>query len=149
MSSGVAQRAPVSASSLDLLINAYYEYLLGAGCASGASAGLAAREDVFERVESVGYRIGRRYAERLARDRERLSDALDVMKFICREFWTDVFRKVRSGGTRTCINLPQLGAASHLSARPHAAALLPVPRSLRSPWTSCRRTTRAPSFCRT
>lgn len=89
-----SSRPPVSSSSLDLLINAYYEYLLGAGCAAVATAGLAAREDIFERVESVGYRIGRRYAERLARDRERLADALDVMKFICREFWTDVFRKV-------------------------------------------------------
>lgn len=30
---------------------------------------------------------------RLARDRPRFNDTLDVIKFICKEFWTAVFRK--------------------------------------------------------
>jgi hypothetical protein len=29
----------------------------------------------------------------MTRDRERLIDVLDVMKFICREFWLEMFRK--------------------------------------------------------
>ena len=151
-SSAATERQPVNSASLDLLVNAYYEYLLGAGAGASAPLPLAAREDIFERVESVGYRIGRqslrvragrrtfrcrsvprrrrrrcdalrrprrfararapagRYAERLARDRERLSDALDVMKFICREFWTDVFRKV--GGAACARARAALGASA-------------------------------------
>jgi len=67
-SSAGAERQPVNSASLDLLVNAYYEYLLGAGAGAGAPLPLAAREDIFERVESVGYRIGR---ESLACSRSR------------------------------------------------------------------------------
>ena len=58
-SSAATERQPVNSASLDLLVNAYYEYLLGAGAGASAPLPLAAREDIFERVESVGYRIGR------------------------------------------------------------------------------------------
>ena len=30
---------------------------------------------------------------RMTRDRERLLETLDVMKWLCREFWPEVFRK--------------------------------------------------------
>lgn len=30
---------------------------------------------------------------RITRDRERLLETLDVMKWLCREFWPEVFRK--------------------------------------------------------
>lgn len=177
-SAATSERQPVNSASLDLLVNAYYEYLLGAGAGASAPLPLAAREDIFERVESVGYRIGResscvragalqpqcdvtagsaaaaatpsspplaappagRYAERLARDRERLSDALDVMKFICREFWTDVFRKVGRAGA---------GVDARKRARAARPAPMCAPLLARSPWTSCRRTTRARFCCKT
>ena len=58
-SAATSERQPVNSASLDLLVNAYYEYLLGAGAGASAPLPLAAREDIFERVESVGYRIGR------------------------------------------------------------------------------------------
>ena len=47
-----------------------------------------------ERVEHVGYITGYRYVERLTADMSRFQDEeLDVMKFICREFWSSIFHK--------------------------------------------------------
>ena len=51
------------------------------------------REQAYYKLENMGYRVGMAYAERLTRDRPRFVDALDVVKFVCKEFWTAVFRK--------------------------------------------------------
>ena len=48
-------------------------------------------------VEAVGFRVGRQLAERYTRDRQRLAEQLELMKFICRDFWTEVFRKQVDG----------------------------------------------------
>jgi hypothetical protein len=48
---------------------------------------------MYANIELTGYDIGRRFTERMTRDRERLVDILDVIKFLCREFWSEVFRK--------------------------------------------------------
>jgi len=90
MSSGPQPReAKISAAGLDLLQLEFLGYLL-----RGHDDGRVAREALFGKLEGVGYAVGRRFAERLARDRaERLGDVLDVVKFVCREFWSEVFRK--------------------------------------------------------
>ena len=41
----------------------------------------------------AGFRIGRQLVERYTQHRPRLGEHLDVIKFICKEFWLDVFRK--------------------------------------------------------
>lgn len=47
-----------------------------------------------EKLEQVGYMTGYRYTERLTADMLRFNDEeLDVMKFICREFWSSIFQK--------------------------------------------------------
>jgi trafficking protein particle complex subunit 6 len=51
------------------------------------------REAVFYRLETLGYRVGQGLVERFAKDRPRFSDALDVIKFVCKDLWTLVFRK--------------------------------------------------------
>ncbi|KAI9891324.1 MAG: Trafficking protein particle complex subunit 33 [Vezdaea aestivalis] len=51
------------------------------------------REAVFYRLEMLGYRVGQGLAERFSRDRPRLVDTLDVIKFLCKDLWTLVFRK--------------------------------------------------------
>lgn len=40
-----------------------------------------------------GYRVGRQLVERYTADRARLGETLDVIKFICKEFWYEVFHK--------------------------------------------------------
>ena len=41
----------------------------------------------------AGFRVGRQLAERYTANRARLGEPLEVIKFICKEFWADVFRK--------------------------------------------------------
>jgi hypothetical protein len=45
------------------------------------------------KVESVGYNTGFKYVEKMTKDWTRFKDELDIMKFICKEFWTSIFRK--------------------------------------------------------
>ncbi|PYI23308.1 BET3 family protein [Aspergillus violaceofuscus CBS 115571] len=52
------------------------------------------RETTFFRLESLGYRVGQGLAERrFARDRPRFVDNLDVIKFLCKDIWTILFKK--------------------------------------------------------
>ncbi|XP_076591793.1 trafficking protein particle complex subunit 6B, like [Chaetodon auriga] len=44
-------------------------------------------------LESMGFRVGQGLIERLTRDTPSFKDELDVMKFICKDFWTKVFRR--------------------------------------------------------
>lgn len=45
------------------------------------------------KLENVGFRVGQGLIERLTKDTARFKDELDVMKFICKDFWTCVFKK--------------------------------------------------------
>ncbi|KAK5654150.1 hypothetical protein OQA88_7581 [Cercophora sp. LCS_1] len=65
-----------------------------------AGAGTATRLDedeerdaVFYRLESLGYRVGQGLVERFSQNRPRFNDTLDVIKFLCKDLWTLVFRK--------------------------------------------------------
>ncbi|BDA43192.1 Trafficking protein particle complex subunit 6B [Coccomyxa sp. Obi] len=44
-------------------------------------------------IEAIGFRVGRQLAERYTANRARLGEPLEVIKFICKEFWAAVFRK--------------------------------------------------------
>ncbi|KAI3357330.1 hypothetical protein L3Q82_015479, partial [Scortum barcoo] len=45
------------------------------------------------RLENLGFRVGQGLIERLTKETARFKDELDVMKFICKDFWTSVFKK--------------------------------------------------------
>ena len=45
------------------------------------------------RLECMGHRIGHSLAIRLSRDHARFLDTLDVIKFVCKDLWSTVFRK--------------------------------------------------------
>lgn len=51
------------------------------------------REAVFYRLDALGHKVGQGLVERFSRDRVRMADTLDVIKFICKDLWTIVFRK--------------------------------------------------------
>ena len=61
--------------------------------ACSASLPNEAMEDVFSKLEYMGYQSGLRIVERLARDRPRMREELDVMRFLCREGWELFFNK--------------------------------------------------------
>lgn len=46
------------------------------------------------KLEQVGYTTGYRYVEKLTKDMPRFrNEELDIMKFICKEFWSSIFKK--------------------------------------------------------
>ena len=52
------------------------------------------RSVIYPRLEGMGFGIGHRFVERHTRSRTpRLSDPLDIVKFLCKDLWTELFRK--------------------------------------------------------
>lgn len=45
------------------------------------------------RIEAIGYQVGHQLSERYTMDRPRFSDHLEAIKFICKDFWTEIFKK--------------------------------------------------------
>ncbi|XP_054713226.1 trafficking protein particle complex subunit 6B-like [Uloborus diversus] len=45
------------------------------------------------KLETVGFCTGYRLVERLTKESSRFKDELDIMKFICKDFWSSVFKK--------------------------------------------------------
>ncbi|KAI9741884.1 MAG: Trafficking protein particle complex subunit 33 [Cirrosporium novae-zelandiae] len=75
---------------------------VGGGAGSTATSGVSGaggldeedeREQVFLKLEGLGYRVGLGLVERFSRDRPRFTEQLDVIKFLCKDLWTLVFRK--------------------------------------------------------
>ena len=50
-------------------------------------------DSVYVRLERLGFRVGEGLSERFSRDRPRFTDQLDVIKFLCKDLWTVVFKK--------------------------------------------------------
>ncbi|XP_064157959.1 trafficking protein particle complex subunit 6B, like [Anguilla rostrata] len=44
-------------------------------------------------LEGMGFRVGQGLIERITKDTPGFKDDLDVMKFICKDFWISMFRK--------------------------------------------------------
>ncbi|KAJ1991811.1 hypothetical protein GGI25_003172 [Coemansia spiralis] len=50
-------------------------------------------EQVYVKLEMVGFRVGRRLAERFSPLSRRLTDTLDVVKFVCKDVWMMLFNR--------------------------------------------------------
>jgi len=48
---------------------------------------------IYAKLERMGFRVGQRLAERYTKDKQRFQDTLEIIKFICKEFWTEIFKK--------------------------------------------------------
>ncbi|RHY73295.1 hypothetical protein DYB30_011351 [Aphanomyces astaci] len=53
----------------------------------------APSDDLTTKLEAFGYDVGYRFVERFSRDRPRLLEPLDVIKFLCKDFWIHIFKK--------------------------------------------------------
>lgn len=51
------------------------------------------KEIAQSRLEGLGWRVGVGVVERFSRDRARFTDTLDMIKFLCKDLWTLLFRK--------------------------------------------------------
>ncbi|XP_074292747.1 uncharacterized protein LOC141619626 [Silene latifolia] len=45
------------------------------------------------RIEAIGYQVGHQLSERYTMERPRFTDHLDAIKFLCKDFWSEVFKK--------------------------------------------------------
>ncbi|GJV78771.1 trafficking protein particle complex subunit 6B-like protein [Tanacetum coccineum] len=45
------------------------------------------------RIEAIGYHVGHQLSERYTMERPRFSDHLEAIKFICKDFWSELFKK--------------------------------------------------------
>ncbi|XP_010276960.1 PREDICTED: trafficking protein particle complex subunit 6B-like isoform X2 [Nelumbo nucifera] len=45
------------------------------------------------RIEAIGYQVGHQLSERYTMERPRFSDHLEAIKFICKDFWAELFKK--------------------------------------------------------
>ncbi|CAM8911628.1 unnamed protein product [Rhodiola kirilowii] len=45
------------------------------------------------RIEAIGYQVGHQLSERYTMDRPRFADHLEAIKFICKDFWSELFKK--------------------------------------------------------
>ncbi|XP_060243526.1 trafficking protein particle complex subunit 6B isoform X1 [Meriones unguiculatus] len=57
------------------------------------SSGLVENGRCITKLENMGFRVGQGLIERFTKDTARFKDELDIMKFICKDFWTTVFKK--------------------------------------------------------
>lgn len=74
----------VAEASLDFLAMEMVEHMLQSQ---------TPHEPAGVKLEATGYAVGQRLAERTTASRPPLADTLDVVKFVCKEFWYEVFRK--------------------------------------------------------
>ncbi|KNC87170.1 hypothetical protein SARC_00698 [Sphaeroforma arctica JP610] len=51
------------------------------------------RDFVHVKLEKIGFSCGQSLAERLTQDTPRMTDQLEVIKFICKDFWMNLFQK--------------------------------------------------------
>ncbi|KAL0415554.1 UNVERIFIED_CONTAM: Trafficking protein particle complex subunitb [Sesamum latifolium] len=45
------------------------------------------------RIEAIGFQVGHQLSERYTMDRPRFTDHLEAIKFICKDFWSELFKK--------------------------------------------------------
>ncbi|CAN1838142.1 Trafficking protein particle complex subunit 6B, partial [Linum perenne] len=45
------------------------------------------------RIEAIGYQVGHQLSERYTMERPRFNDHLEAIKFICKDFWSELFKK--------------------------------------------------------
>ncbi|ETW07236.1 hypothetical protein H310_01802 [Aphanomyces invadans] len=50
-------------------------------------------DELTAKLEAFGYDVGYRFVERFSRDRPRMLEPLDVIKFLCKDFWIHIFKK--------------------------------------------------------
>ncbi|KAA0707249.1 Trafficking protein particle complex subunit 6B [Triplophysa tibetana] len=60
---------------------------------NGVECGESENGRCVSKLENMGFRVGQGLIERFTKDTPRFKDELDVMKFICKDFWTSVFKK--------------------------------------------------------
>ena len=46
-----------------------------------------------QKLEHLGFNVGLRLAERYTKEKGRFYEPLEMIKFICKEFWLEIYKK--------------------------------------------------------
>ena len=81
----------------DSLINEIVDYFLSRSVSPTVSSPTRdadeALDAAYTSIEAMGFRIGVRLAELHSIDKKRVVEPLDCVKFICKDFWSLLFKK--------------------------------------------------------
>ncbi|XP_065322653.1 trafficking protein particle complex subunit 6b-like isoform X1 [Gordionus sp. m RMFG-2023] len=50
-------------------------------------------KDYLDKLEFIGFKTGQSIVERITKDTPKFKNELDIIKFICKEFWTQIYHK--------------------------------------------------------
>lgn len=82
--------AQVAEAGLTLLVQEMVAQFVPNDAGEGEAA---SAEPDYSKLERIGFQVGVRIVERLTLEKPRFSDDLEAVKFICKDFWTAVFKK--------------------------------------------------------
>ena len=88
-----ARPAQVAESSFSFLHMELVQMALGPPSASGQQPTTAQLQHASRKIEAIGFQVGVRLIERYTKDRPRFTDTLEIIKFICKDFWMEVYKK--------------------------------------------------------
>ena len=80
-------RTQVAESVFDYLLIEVFDAMLARG-KDGEN-----EEALLYEIEQVGFRVGQKLTEKVTMDRTRFSKKIDVIKWICKDYWTLLFLK--------------------------------------------------------
>ena len=86
-------RSQVAESTFSFLHMELVQMALGSPPGSGANLSTSQLQHASRKIESIGFQVGVRLVERYTRERPRFTDTLEIIKFICKDFWMEVYRK--------------------------------------------------------
>ena len=95
-SAATKEEPTVSEAAMEFLLTETLQYIEST-CSKGdkkEEEAIYAAEMAAAKLERMGYSVGYRLCERLAQNKTFGSDShLEAVKFLCKEFWSEVFRK--------------------------------------------------------
>ena len=89
----MSSRTQVAESSFNYLHMELVQMALGSVAKSGSPPSTAQLQQASRKIEAIGFQVGQRLAQRYTKDRQRFGDTLEIIKFICKDFWMEVYRK--------------------------------------------------------
>lgn len=87
------QQRAVAESAFSFLHMELVQMALGGPPESGGNHSTSQVQHASRKIEAIGFQVGLRLVERYTKDKPRFTDTLEIIKFICKDFWMEVYRK--------------------------------------------------------
>eukprot|EP01089_Gocevia_fonbrunei_P021482 TRINITY_DN8368_c0_g1_i3.p1 TRINITY_DN8368_c0_g1~~TRINITY_DN8368_c0_g1_i3.p1 ORF type:complete len:198 (-),score=35.17 TRINITY_DN8368_c0_g1_i3:2-595(-) len=84
ISSNQVKKREIHASCFQLLYMQMVEYIINSS---------QDRTEIIDKLNTLGFQVGQRLAERYTKDQPRFKRHLEMIKFICKDFWMEIYKK--------------------------------------------------------